>query len=547
MPHPVLGIALESGELSTGLTDDRLMSRRSALALLGASALVPLQACSGPSSSPPVAAGAGAGAGEALHYMGLQDGARLIASGDVSPVELTQRMLDRIAKVDATLKSYATVMAEPALAAARAAEQEIKAGKYRGPLHGVPIAVKDLCYTKGVRTMGGTSVLRGFVPDVDATVVSRLHDAGAVLLGKLNLTEGAMAGYHPDFDVPLNPWDRSRWPGASSSGSGVATAAGLCFGALGTDTLGSIRFPSSANGVVGLKPTYGRVSRFGVLALAESLDHVGPMARRVADVAIMFDAIAGVDPRDSTSLRESAPNSYSDIGRGVEGLRIGLDREYALAGVDSGQAASIEQALKLLESLGARIVEVQMPSLTGIVEAAWLLCASEAVAAHAANYPSRAQEYGPFFREFLQLGASVTEAQLAGAKRVRVEFAARLHAVLADVDAIACPGGAAPAFPITKEAQYGSMTAFSASMAAARAASNPPAKDGGFSPCQPISRARRRSAFRLGIRRKGYRTASSSSVATLVSPYCAASHRRTSRLRAGMPGIPALTRCDRPA
>ena len=478
MPHPVLGIALESGELSTGLTDDRLMSRRSALALLGASALVPLQACSGPSSSPPVAAGAGAGAGEALHYMGLQEVARLIASGDVSPVELTQRMLDRIAKVDATLKSYATVMAEPALAAARAAEQEIKAGKYRGPLHGVPIAVKDLCYTKGVRTMGGTSVLRGFVPDVDATVVSRLHDAGAVLLGKLNLTEGAMAGYHPDFDVPLNPWDRSRWPGASSSGSGVATAAGLCFGALGTDTLGSIRFPSSANGVVGLKPTYGRVSRFGVLALAESLDHVGPMARRVADVAIMFDAIAGVDPRDSTSLRESAPNSYSDIGRGVEGLRIGLDREYALAGVDSGQAASIEQALKLLESLGARIIEVQMPSLTGIVEAALLLCASEAVAAHAANYPSRAQDYGPYFREFLQMGASATEAQLAGAKRVRAEFAARLHAVLADVDAIACPGGGAPAFPITKEVQYGSKTAFDASWAAALAASNPPAKHG---------------------------------------------------------------------
>ena len=415
---------------------------------------------------------------EALHFLSLQEIAGRIAAREISPVELTQRMLDRIAKVDATLKSYATVMAEHALAAARAADQEIKAGTYRGPLHGVPIAVKDLCYTKGIRTMGGTPVLRRFVPDVDATVVSRLYDAGAVLLGKLNLTEGAMAGYHPSFDVPLNPWDRSRWAGTSSSGSGVATAAGLCFGALGTDTLGSIRFPSSANGIVGLKPTYGRVSRFGVLALAESLDHVGPMARRVADVAIMFDAIAGEDPRDSTSLRESTPNTYSDIGRGVEGLRIGLDREYALTGVDSGQAASIEQALKLLASLGARIVEIQMPSLTGLVEASHLLCSAEAVAAHGANYPSRAQEYGPFFREFLQLGARATDAQLTSAKTRRAEFAARVHAVLADVDAIACPAGGSPAFPITRETQYGSMTALNASMMKILAASNPPLKMG---------------------------------------------------------------------
>lgn len=452
------------------------MSRRRALALLGASALVPLQACSRPSSLPPNAASAGTA--EALHFLSLQEIARRIAAREVSPVELTQRMLDRIATVDATLKSYATVMAEQALMAARVAEQEIKAGKYRGPMHGVPIAVKDLCYTKGIRTMGGTPVLRAFVPEVDATVVSRLHDAGAVLLGKLNLTEGAMSGYHPDFDVPLNPWDSSRWPGASSSGSGVATAAGLCFGALGTDTLGSIRFPSSADGVVGLKPTYGRVSRFGVLALAESLDHVGPMARRVADVAIMFDAIAGVDPRDPTSLREPAPNTFSEIGRGVEGLRIGLDREYALAGVDPGEAASVEEALKVLAGLGARIVEVQMPSATGMIEASLLLCASEAVAAHAANYPLRAPEYGPYFREFLQLGASATHTQLTAARRFRAEFAARLHPVLTAVDAIACPSGGAPAFPITKEVQYGSMMAFNAFVTARMAASTPPLKSG---------------------------------------------------------------------
>ena len=236
------------------------MSRRSAIVLLGAGAA---GACAGPSPSP--AAARRAGPPDDLHYWGLQEIGRLLASRHVSPVALTQHMLDRIKAVDPMLKSYATVMAEQALAAAHVAEQEIQAGKYRGPLHGVPIAVKDLCYTKGVRTMGGTPVLKNFVPDVDATVVSKLHDAGAVVLGKLNLTEGAMGGYHPDFDIPLNPWNRGYWPGLSSSGSGVATAAGLCFAAIGTDTGGSIRFPSSANGVVGLKPTYGRVSRFGVL------------------------------------------------------------------------------------------------------------------------------------------------------------------------------------------------------------------------------------------------------------------------------------------
>ena len=209
-------------------------------------------------------------------------------------------------------------MGEEAREAARAAEREIAAGKYRGPLHGVPIGVKDLCYTKGVRTMGGAAVRKDFVPDFDATVVSRLRDAGAVVLGKLNLSEGAAAGYNPALDVPLNPWNRDRWPGMSSSGSGVATAAGLCFAAIGTDTGGSIRNPSSANGVVGLKPTYGRVSRYGVLAMADSLDHVGPMARSVADAAIMFDAIAGHDPKDPTSLDAAAPDAFDDLARVFE-------------------------------------------------------------------------------------------------------------------------------------------------------------------------------------------------------------------------------------
>jgi amidase len=227
---------------------DRLISRRTALGLLGASAVAHVSACGGASSTPSTRAATP----DADHYLTLVDIGRRIASRDVSPVDLTERMLDRIRRIDPGLKGYATVMRAKALEAARAAEREIAAGKYRGPLHGVPIAVKDLCYTKGVRTMGGTPVRKDFVPDVDATVVSKLRDAGAVLLGKLNLSEGAAAGYNPALDVPRNPWNPDRWPGMSSSGSGVATAAGLCYAAIGTDTGGSIRNPSSANGVVGL-------------------------------------------------------------------------------------------------------------------------------------------------------------------------------------------------------------------------------------------------------------------------------------------------------
>jgi amidase len=202
-----------------------------------------------------------------LHFKTIREVAALLESRQLSPLELTRTMLDRIGVVDKKLMSYATVMAESALTQAAEAEREITSGKYRGLLHGLPVAVKDFCYTKGVRTMGGAKVHRDFIPDFDATVVARLAHAGAILLGKLNLTEGAMGGYHPEFAIPKNPWNNDGWAGASSSGSGVATAAGLCFGSLGSDTGGSIRFPASVCGTVGLKPTYGRVSRYGVHAL----------------------------------------------------------------------------------------------------------------------------------------------------------------------------------------------------------------------------------------------------------------------------------------
>ena len=437
--------------LPSAATVDHAVTRRTVLGLLGASVLAHAAGCGSSTPSQP-----GTNPTEPLHYLSLEEIGRRIESREVSPVDLTERMLERIAAVDRSLKGYATVMREDAMAAARAAEEEIRAGRYRGPLHGVPVAVKDLCYTKGVRTMGGTTVREDFVPDVDATVVSRLRDAGAVLLGKLNLSEGAGAGYNPARDVPLNPWNPDRWPGMSSSGSGVATAAGLCYAAIGTDTGGSIRFPASANGVVGLKPTYGRVSRFGVMVMADSLDHVGPIGRTVADVAIMFDAIAGRDPNDPTSL-EAPTQAFKELTTDIRGVRIGLDREYALTGTDSGQAAAIDSALQVLRGLGATIVDVRVPDLSGVLEMWSAICGSEMVAAHAATYPSRASEYGPYLREFLAGGARVTPQQLAAVRQRREEFTARFTAVLETVDAIAGPAGGDPAWPITHAIQVGSL------------------------------------------------------------------------------------------
>ena len=439
------------------------LSRRHAVCLIGAGAIVPLTACQG-RSSPPVAASK---ADENLCYMSLRQVARRIQSRDLSPVDLTRLMLDRIAKIDPRLKSYATVMSEQALADARAAFQEIEAGHYRGPLHGIPIGIKDLCYTKGVRTMGGTAVLKDFVPSFDATVVSKLRSAGAVILGKLNLSEGAAAGYNPSFDVPINPWRADRWPGMSSSGSGVSTAAGLCFAAIGTDTGGSIRMPSSANGVVGLKPTYGRVSRYGVVPMSPSLDHVGPMARRVADAAIMFDAITGHDPQDPTSLNQPTSNVLGQIDQGIKNVRIGLDRTYALKGIDSGQAAALENAVKVLESLGAQIVDVKMPNLTALVDTWMAICSSEMAAAHAANYPSRANEYGPYLREFLASGLRVTSQELSAAHTRRSELTTTLASLLNSVDAMAGPAGGDPAWPITHELQVGPLAAYHAAWSAA--------------------------------------------------------------------------------
>ena len=393
-----------------------------------------------------------------LHYMTITELAALIRARQLSPIEVTEAMLQRIEDIDGTYRSYATVMADQAEAAAKAAEAEIAAGQYRGPLHGVPFAVKDLCFTEGVRTMGGSKVYIDHVPTFDATVVAKLNAAGAVPLGKLNLTEGAMGGYNPALDLPLNPWNTERWCGSSSSGSGVATAAGLCFGSLGSDTGGSIRFPAAACGTVGLKPTWGRVSRYGVLALAESLDHVGPLTRSSADAAIALQAIAGQDPSDPTSLPAPVPDMLEGIDGGVKGVRIGLDEKYATDGVDPELAAAVVESVAVMKELGAEIVPVQMPDVDSYLPAWPVLCSAEAVAAHRENYPSRRDDYGPWFRGWLDMGAAVTGADYAEANNRRAELNGLIRDVFADIDALVCPSVMGPARPITREEMYGPLS-----------------------------------------------------------------------------------------
>jgi amidase len=390
-----------------------------------------------------------------VHYQTITQLAPRLQSGDLLSSDLTRQILDRIDQLDGDLKAYATIMADQAIAAADGADSEITSGFYRGPLHGIPIAVKDLCFTRGITTMGGSHALSDHVPRFNGTVVTRLEAAGAILLGKLNLTEGAMGGYNPKFEIPKNPWNPERWAGASSSGSGAATAAGLCFGSLGSDTGGSIRFPAAACGTVGLKPTWGRVSRYGVLALADSLDHVGPLTRSVADAGIMLQAIAGHDENDPTSLVEPVPNMLEGIDRGIEDIRIGFDKHYATHDINPEMASAVCTAVDILANQGAEIVEVRLPDMDPYVAAWGTLCSAEAVAAHRTTYPSRRDDYGPYFRGWLDKGAAVSGADYAEANTLRLESNGHLRTAFQNIDVLVCPSMSAPPHPVTPEEMYG--------------------------------------------------------------------------------------------
>ena len=373
-----------------------------------------------------------------LHYLSLDEVSRRLKARKLSSAELTEAMLDRIREIDPGLKSYATVTADRALADAGRLDAETAAGRLRGPLHGVPVAVKDLCNTEGVATAAGMVIHRANVPSADATVVTRLKEAGAVILGKLQMTEGAYGAHHPAIPAPLNPWNAAYWTGSSSSGSGAATAAGLCFASLGSDTGGSIRFPSTMNGLSGLKPTWGRVSRAGVFPLAESLDHVGPMTRSALDAAIVLGVIAGADPADPTAVGLPVPDYAAGIDAGVRGKRIGLATN--MHGLDADAQRALEDAVAAFRAAGASIVDVKLPANFDQGSRDWVpLCAVEAAVAHEGTYPSRASEYGPVLSGLLDQGLRLSATDLAKMQLRRAALTGDLNKLLASVDLLLMP------------------------------------------------------------------------------------------------------------
>jgi amidase len=374
-----------------------------------------------------------------LHHLELTELADLLRRREVASVEVTRAQLERIERLDGDLASYIRPTPEQALAAAQIADAEIASGQYRGPLHGVPLGIKDLFWTKGVPTAGGTTIHRDFVPAEDATVVARLKHGGAVLLGKLQMTEGAYSDHHPAIPPPKNPWNGEYWTGISSSGPAVATAAGLCYGALASDTGGSIRWPCSATGVSGIKPAWGRVSRFGVFELAASLDHVGPVARSVADAAVILAAIAGPDEKDPTTLNDRKPDYAGAANGSISGMRIGVDPQWNAEQVDSEVQDVLAEAEKVFCRLGAEIISVSVPDVTQAVVDWEPACALEAAVAHRKTYPARKDEYGPALASVLDAGYMVSAFDYQIIRLRRMDLRGRFSHLFRTIDALLIP------------------------------------------------------------------------------------------------------------
>ncbi|MBR1192980.1 amidase [Bradyrhizobium sp. AUGA SZCCT0160] len=374
-----------------------------------------------------------------LHYLELTQIAARIRTRRISSPEVTRAHLERIAALDGELASYVQVMADTAMAQAETAHAEIAAGRYRGPLHGVPIALKDLFWTKGVPTAAGTAVHRDFRPDQDASVVRRLKEAGAVVLGKLQLTEGAYSDHHPSVTPPKNPWNADYWPGISSSGSAVATAAGLCYGSLASDTGGSIRWPCAANGLTGLKPSWGRVSRHGVFELPATLDHVGTIARSAADAGAMLSVIAGPDRADPTAVPDPVPDYLAAAEQDVRGLRIGFDAKWSIDGVDLATQRVLWEAIEVMRAQGADLVDLQFPDVKQAV-ADWVPnCAVEAAVAHEATYPARKHEYGPVLASVIETGRALSGLDYQKILLRRLELRGRITSLFETVDVLLIP------------------------------------------------------------------------------------------------------------
>ncbi len=369
-------------------------------------------------------------------FTGLAAG---LQTGEVTSLALTELMIERIERLDGALHSYVAFAPDLARKAAAAADAEIAAGHYRGPLHGIPLAVKDVFYTTAIRTGLGSSIYADWTPPYESTATARLEAAGAVMLGKLTATEGVYAGYHPDIIEPVNPFGDDHWTGNSSSGSGVAVTSGLAYATLGTDTGGSIRLPSACCGLVGIKPTWGRVSRHGVFPLAESLDHVGPMARSAKDAAALLGVIAGPDPADPTAAPIAVPDYLATIDRGIAGRTIGIDRAFIAAKASDEVAASIEAVVAVVERLGARIVPVTFPETKPILYGWHTECAVEAALAHRDTFPARRAEYGDRLAALLDHGSRVSAFELAQAQQARRAFNGAVAAMFAPIDLLLVP------------------------------------------------------------------------------------------------------------
>ena len=382
----------------------------------------------------------------------------LIRSGDVSPVEAAEAYLDRIGQIDGKLNSYITVCRDEALAEAQQAEKEIAAGNYRGPMHGLPVAVKDQFYTKGIRTTGGSAILKDLVPNEDATVVAKLKAAGSVLLGKLNMSEYAMgdAFFHP-FGTPHNPWDLSRNPGTSSSGSGAATAAFLCATSLGEDTGGSIRGPASFCGLVGIRPSWGRVSRYGVLGASWSMDTVGPISRTTADCAMTLGAIAGYDPKDPSTWDVPVPDYLSMLTGEIRGLKVGVIRERVdTEAVDPEVRDNVVQAIAVLGEMGADIQDVSIPLIVDSAAISNTIILTDAAGVHRQGIDEHLGEYDHNIQIRLLVGSIIPAQAHQKAIKLRQVLRQQILDALEKVDVLVMPTSSIPASPIPTKAGIGS-------------------------------------------------------------------------------------------
>ena len=374
-------------------------------------------------------------------YMGAGDLSKLVQSKEISPVEIIEAHLTRIDATEPVLNSFITLLADQARKSARQAEKDIQAGRYKGPLHGIPVALKDLYNTGGVRTTSGSRIFDTFIPTEDCTVAAKFHQAGAILLGKLNMHQFAYGptGENPDYGHMHNPWNPDMVTGGSSGGSGSAAAAGQCTITTGSDTGGSIRIPAALCGIVGLKPTYGLVSRYGLSALSWSLDHPGPMTRTVEDTAITMNVIAGHDPKDVASAKVDIPDYTSALTGDVKGLRIGIVKEYFEVPLDPQVRKAVMDAISLLESMGAEIKEVSYPMFNQSQAISSTVLMAEATAYHRDLLEKDGHQLYEPVRQRLEAGLFISAAEYLRAQQARSIFDQQGRRLLDEVDLLAGP------------------------------------------------------------------------------------------------------------